>query len=389
LLLYNYYSRLWNHPGCLVIKSKDDENRVKRKETKKIIKSKISMKVVEKELSLPFQIYMSGGGDKDVVSNSQFAGSLFSGICDNKGSNNAIDISDSSSHSSSDCSSDRDSDTEDVDGFQLNCNYPTEHGDSNDSSIHNLNDESNNSVIVDTGNDDINQDTIDSIIQEEVDNNWWKSLSTNESATTNTSSSSSSSSTSVLNGNMMDLPLLSNDIFQGEMLNLGNKIILFLSLLALSIDAGDKVLLFSQSLDTLNFIELCLQSDNWGVLIGVSSNKVKLTRWRMSQQYFRLDGSTGDRQKLIDKFNKNSSTHLFLISTKAGNMGINLQSANRVVIFDTSWNPAHDLQAIFRSYRYGQQKNVFVYRFIASGSMEEKIYKKQVIKQTLSVIIIY
>lgn len=57
-------------------------------------------------------------------------------------------------------------------------------------------------------------------------------------------------------------------------------------------------------------------------------------------------------------------------------MGVNLQAANRIVLFDTSWNPVNDLQALHRSYRYGQQKNVFVYRLLVKGSMEEKIYVK-------------
>lgn len=392
-VLFYFISRLWNHPGCLVIKSHNDENKIKKKEAK----IKITMKIVEKELALPLQVYMGGDGNKEAICNSQLAGSLFSKVCDNKGSNNVFEISDSID-SDSDSASDED-EKDDDSSFQINSKYSANNIDiddvSNKSNIYNHINDSNGDISLDpniTSNDNnINLDLNIPIVPEEVDlkdfdNNWWKALSNNETITTNTPSSSLSSSsiTGLLNRN---LPSLSSDIFQGEMLNLGSKIMLFLSLLALSIDIGDKLLLFSQSLDTLNFIELCLQSSHWGSLIGATNTNNKLSRWRLNQQYFRLDGSTGDRQKLIDKFNKNTFTHLFLISTKAGNMGINLQSANRVIIFDTSWNPAHDLQAIFRSYRYGQVKNVFVYRFVASGSMEEKIYKKQVIKQTLSVII--
>lgn len=171
-----------------------------------------------------------------------------------------------------------------------------------------------------------------------------------------------------------------------QLMQMSNKMVTLLSLLALSVEHGDKMIVFSQNLYTLDLIEMFLGSPRWGSIAGIEDeNKLlRFNNWKLKSDYLRIDGSTSNRQKIIDEFNDKRYMKLLLISTRAGNMGINLQSANRVILFDTSWNPVNDLQAIYRAYRFGQKKEVFVYRLVASGSMEEKIYRKQVLKQALA-----
>ncbi|KAG5232712.1 protein CHROMATIN REMODELING [Salix suchowensis] len=158
------------------------------------------------------------------------------------------------------------------------------------------------------------------------------------------------------------------------------KMVLLLDILVMSSGVGDKTLVFTQSIPTLDLIELYL------------SRLPRLGKmgkfWRKGKDWYRLDGRTesSERQRLVERFNdpKNKRVKCTLISTRAGSLGINLYAANRVVIVDGSWNPTYDLQAIYRAWRYGQTKPVFAYRLMAHGTMEEKIYKRQVTKEGLA-----
>jgi len=105
------------------------------------------------------------------------------------------------------------------------------------------------------------------------------------------------------------------------------------------------------------------------------------------REFLRLDGqtSTEDRQNLVDRFNsKQSNIDIFLLSSKAGGTGLNLIGASRLILYDIDWNPANDIQAMARIWRDGQRKAVFIYRLLSTGTIEEKIFQRQISKQCLS-----
>ncbi|KAJ1526822.1 hypothetical protein ONE63_008390 [Megalurothrips usitatus] len=175
-----------------------------------------------------------------------------------------------------------------------------------------------------------------------------------------------------------------------EDLTASPKLILLFDILRNCEENGEKLLVFSQSLFSLDVIEYFLSKIDDATQRGQKSDLLggHQGSWSPGIDYFRLDGSTPTdlRATWCNIFNKTSNlkARLFLISTKAGGLGINLVAANRVVIFDASWNPSHDVQSIFRVYRFGQKKPCFIYRFLAQGTMEEKIYERQVTKLSLA-----
>ena len=101
-------------------------------------------------------------------------------------------------------------------------------------------------------------------------------------------------------------------------------------------------------------------------------------------KYTIMTGASKDREKLIGSFQNDPSSRVFLISLKTGGVGLNLTSADYVFILDPWWNPAAEQQAVSRAHRIGQDKNVFIYRYISSGTLEEKITKLQERKSKLA-----
>ena len=99
-----------------------------------------------------------------------------------------------------------------------------------------------------------------------------------------------------------------------------------------------------------------------------------------------LDGSMSyeDRYEAVKEFNTDPTQFVFLISTKAGGVGLNITSANKVVIVDPNWNPSYDLQAQDRAYRIGQTRDVEVFRLVSQGTLEEIVYARQIYKQQMS-----
>ncbi|KAF5270113.1 hypothetical protein FQA39_LY08525 [Lamprigera yunnana] len=149
------------------------------------------------------------------------------------------------------------------------------------------------------------------------------------------------------------------------------KLVILDKLLPKMKEQGSRVLIFSQMTRMLDILEdYCL--------------------WRQ-YNYCRLDGQTPheDRQRQINEFNEeNSIKFLFMLSTRAGGLGINLATADVVIIYDSDWNPQMDLQAMDRAHRIGQTKQVRVFRFITDNTVEEKIVERAEVKLRLDKLVI-
>jgi DNA excision repair protein ERCC-6 len=131
-------------------------------------------------------------------------------------------------------------------------------------------------------------------------------------------------------------------------------------------EAGHKALVFTQTQQMLDILERLIVQRGW--------------------KHHRMDGNTpiASRSRLMDDFNNNPEIFVFLLTTRVGGLGVNLTGANRCVIFDPDWNPSTDIQARERAWRIGQSREVTVYRLITSGTIEEKVYHRQVYKQFLT-----
>ena len=101
-------------------------------------------------------------------------------------------------------------------------------------------------------------------------------------------------------------------------------------------------------------------------------------------RYAYLDGATRDRQERVEEFQNDDRCELFLISLKAGGLGLNLTAAEYVFLLDPWWNPAVEAQAVDRAHRIGQTKPVFAYRLIAKDTVEEKVLELQKSKRDLA-----
>jgi SNF2 family DNA or RNA helicase len=136
-----------------------------------------------------------------------------------------------------------------------------------------------------------------------------------------------------------------------------------MSLLEEMVEEGRRILLFSQFTTMLELIETELR--------------------QTSIDYLKLTGQTRDRERVVKRFQQ-GDVPLFLISLKAGGVGLNLTAADTVIHYDPWWNPAVERQATDRSHRIGQQQKVFVYKLICEGTLEEKIIAMQQRKQRLA-----
>ncbi|XP_061582952.1 chromodomain-helicase-DNA-binding protein 5 [Cololabis saira] len=155
----------------------------------------------------------------------------------------------------------------------------------------------------------------------------------------------------------VEAPVLPNGSYDGSSLvKSSGKLTLLQKMLKKLKDEGHRVLIFSQMTKMLDLLEDFLEFEGY--------------------KYERIDGGItgGLRQEAIDRFNAPGAQQFcFLLSTRAGGLGINLASADTVIIYDSDWNPHNDIQAFSRAHRIGQNRKVMIYRFVTRGSVEERI----------------
>uniref|UniRef100_A0A673B453 Chromodomain helicase DNA binding protein 4a n=1 Tax=Sphaeramia orbicularis TaxID=375764 RepID=A0A673B453_9TELE len=155
----------------------------------------------------------------------------------------------------------------------------------------------------------------------------------------------------------MEAPKMPNGMYDGQALTkAAGKLLLLQKMMRKLKDGGHRVLIFSQMTKMLDLLEDFLENEGY--------------------KYERIDGGItgGMRQEAIDRFNAPGAQQFaFLLSTRAGGLGINLATADTVIIYDSDWNPHNDIQAFSRAHRIGQNKKVMIYRFVTKASVEERI----------------
>ncbi|XP_059205899.1 chromodomain-helicase-DNA-binding protein 4a isoform X1 [Centropristis striata] len=155
----------------------------------------------------------------------------------------------------------------------------------------------------------------------------------------------------------IEAPKMPNGMYDGNSLTkAAGKLLLLQKMMRKLKDGGHRVLIFSQMTKMLDLLEDFLENEGY--------------------KYERIDGGItgGMRQEAIDRFNAPGAQQFaFLLSTRAGGLGINLATADTVIIYDSDWNPHNDIQAFSRAHRIGQNKKVMIYRFVTKASVEERI----------------
>merc|ERR1712096_317961 len=156
-----------------------------------------------------------------------------------------------------------------------------------------------------------------------------------------------------------------------DMIDICGKLQALDQMLVQLLKGGHKMLIFSQMTKMLD----------------VLGDYCNMKKWK----FCRLDGSMNflDRQANIDKFNSDPEHSIFLLSTRAGGLGINLTAADTCIIYDSDWNPQQDLQAQDRCHRIGQTKPVMIYRLVTANTIDQKIVERAAAKRRLEKMIIH